>query len=65
MEFEMKWKIFKGFVTLIMLTAGVLTGVSIYQGDLVLFAVSLGLAVGGIQLSIIIGFIDAVVEEGP
>ena len=65
MRFELKWKIFKGFVTLIMLASGILTGVSWYKGDLMLFAVSLVLAVEGIQLSIVIGFIDAVLEEGP
>ena len=64
MKTETKWKIFKGFVTLIMLAAGLLTGVSVYQLDLMLFAVSLVLAVGGIQLSIVVAFIDAI-EEGP
>lgn len=64
MKTETKWKIFKGFVTLIMLAAGLLTGVSVYRLDLMLFAVSLVLAVGGIQLSIVVAFIDAI-EEGP
>ena len=64
MKFELKWKLFKGLGRLIMLAAGILTGVSVYQGDLVLFAVSLVLAVGGIQLAVIIGFIDGTLEEG-
>jgi len=60
---ETRWKLFKGFVTLIMLIAGGLTALSVRQWDPVLFAVSLVLMIGGIQLSIIIGFIEAM--EGP
>ncbi len=60
---ETKWKWFKWFIRLIMLIAGGLTALSLRQWDLTLFAVSLALMIGVLQLSMIIGFIDAV--EGP
>jgi len=59
MKFETKWKWFKRSSHLLMLIAGGLTGQSLLQWDVVLFAVSLVLAVVLIQLQIMIGFIDA------
>jgi len=57
-----EWRIFKGFVNLLMMIAGGLLALSVYQWDLILFAISLVLAVGVIQLSVLIGFIDDVLE---
>lgn len=63
MRTEAKWKWFKRFINLIMLIAGGLTGTSLYQWDLTLFAVSLILAVVVIQIQIMIGFLDALLED--
>ena len=65
MKFEMKLKLFSGFLHLVMLVSGGLTFMSLREWDLVLLGVSLVLGMMVIQLSIILGFIEGLIEEGP
>lgn len=63
MNTETRWKWFKRFITLITLISGVLTGISIFQQDLILFAVSITLFLVTVLLQIMIGFIDAMSND--
>ena len=63
MSTETKWKWFKRFITLITLISGVLTGISIFQQDLTLFAASTTLFLVTVLFQVVIGFIDAMSND--
>jgi len=63
MNTETRWKWFKRFITLITLVSGVLTGIGIFQQDLILFAVSIILFLVTVLFQIMIGFIDAMSND--
>ncbi len=63
MKLEMKWKLFKRFTWLIGIASGCLIAWSIHQWDLTLFVASLSLGIGGMAFQVMIGFIDAFLED--
>lgn len=63
MKLETKWRWFKRSTWLIGVASGCLIAWSIHQRDLALFVASFSLGVGGASLSVLIGFIDAFLEE--
>jgi hypothetical protein len=63
MKLETKWKWFKRFAWLIALASGGLIAWSFKQWDFTLFVAALSLGLGGATLQVMIGFIDAFMEE--
>jgi len=63
MKLETKWKWFKRSTTLIAVVSGGLIAWSLRQRNFTLFIASLSLGIGGMSLSVLIGFIDAFLEE--
>ena len=62
-KFKTKMKIFRGFTTLISAASGCLIAISFIRQNPTLFIASVSLGVSGGAYSIIIGFIDALLED--
>ena len=63
MKFETKWKWFKRFLNLIAVAAGGLMFLSFFQQDLALFVAAFSLVIGVGAHLVIIGFVDAFLED--